>query len=80
MAKANTLKISNILSICATPLLAASLALAAPVTSQAQDAAPVFDAKQSEAIETLVRQYLLDHPEVLVEALQSYEQHQQAAC
>lgn len=79
MAKANTLKISNILSLCAIPLLAASLAMAAPGTSRAQDTAPVFDAEQSEAIETLVRQYLLDHPEILVESLQSYEQHQQAA-
>ncbi|MEQ8354189.1 MAG: DsbA family protein [Kiloniellaceae bacterium] len=53
--------------------------LAAPRIGQAQETPSVFDAKQSEAIETLVREYLLENPEVLVEALRGYEQRQQAA-
>src|SRR3546814_12703191 len=51
---------------------------AAPHAVSAQEASP-FDARQSEAIERLVQQYLLEHPEVLVEALRRYEQQQQAA-
>lgn len=39
----------------------------------------MFNAEESKAIEDLVRNYLLDHPEVLIQALQSYEQRQQAA-
>src|SRR3546814_6465056 len=49
---------------------------AAPHAVSAQEASP-FDARQSEAIERLVQQYLLEHPEVLVEALRRYEQQQQ---
>ncbi len=55
----------------------ATLAMARP--GIAQQAEPVFDARQSEAIEKLVRDYLLEHPEVLIEALRAYEQRQQAA-
>src|SRR3546814_3195957 len=51
---------------------------AAPHAVSAQEASP-FDARQSEAIERLVQQYLLEHPEVLVEALRRYAQQQQAA-
>jgi len=46
---------------------------------RAQDAAAAFDARQKEEIETLIHQYLLDHPEVLIEALNSYEKKQQEA-
>jgi len=59
-------------------LLACGTLAFAPA-AMAQEKPPVFDATQSEAIEAVVKQYLLDHPEVLVEALQLYEQRQQAA-
>ncbi|HMA13775.1 MAG: DsbA family protein [Bacteroidota bacterium] len=61
--------------------LAAGLAAAAPALAPAlaQDATPPFDARQKEAIDALVRQYILDHPEVVVEALQRYEEARQAA-
>lgn len=58
-------------------MLAAGLAATAPAL--AQDAAAPLDARQKEAVEALVRQYILDHPEVVVEALQRYEQQRQAA-
>jgi len=58
--------------------LAIALAAATP-PAQADETPPALDAKQSEAVEALVRQYILDHPEVVVEALQRYEQQQQAA-
>ena len=67
----------SFLRTCAAAL--AAIFLAAPLPGLAQDAAPVFDAKQNEAIESVVREYLLQHPEVLVEALQSYERRQQEA-
>jgi protein-disulfide isomerase len=60
-------------------LLLACGTLAFAPAAMAQEKPPVFDATQSEAIEAVVKQYLLDHPEVLVEALQLYEQRQQAA-
>lgn len=58
-------------------LLAFGMLAGAPA-AQAQEKPP-FDAAESEAIEAVVKQYLLDHPEVLVEALHLYEQRQQAA-
>ena len=64
----------------AAAALTLSLGLAvAPQAGRTQDAQPPFDAAQSEAIEALVRQYILDHPEVVVEALQRYEQQQRVA-
>jgi protein-disulfide isomerase len=52
---------------------------ALPRAGLAQETPPALSAEQNEAIEALVRQYLLEHPEVIVEALQAYEQRQQAA-
>jgi protein-disulfide isomerase len=72
------LKQKDFLRNAAALTLLAGLA-AAPQAVLGQEAAPSFDAKQNEAIEAVVRQYLLDHPEVVVEALQLYEQRQQAA-
>lgn len=65
--------------LCATLGLALATGLAAPQTAGGQEAQPPFDARQNEAIEALVRQYILEHPEVLVEALQRYEEEQRAA-
>ena len=78
MAKNKMLKQNGFLRNAAVLTLVVGLA-AAPQAVLGQDANPAFDAKQNEAIEALVRQYLLDHPEVVVEALQLYEQRQQAA-
>lgn len=63
------------------PSMAALLAFGALTGAPAAEAQekPAFDAAESEAIEAVIKQYLLDHPEVLVEALQLYEQRQQAA-
>ena len=72
------LKQKDFLRNAAALTLLAGLA-GAPQAVLGQEAAPSFDAKQNEAIEAVVRQYLLDHPEVVVEALQLYEQRQQAA-
>jgi protein-disulfide isomerase len=38
-----------------------------------------FDSAEEEAIRTIVRSYLIDHPEVLVEALNGYEDKQRVA-
>ncbi|WP_340117294.1 DsbA family protein [Pelagibius sp. 7325] len=63
------------------PLLAMALALglaALPQAPRAQEAASPLAGMEKEAVEQLVREYLLAHPEVVVEALQRYEQQQQA--
>jgi protein-disulfide isomerase len=78
MAKSKIMKKKDFLRAAVALALALGLA-AAPQAGSAQDAQPPFDATQSEAIEALVRQYILEHPEVVVEALQRYEQQQQAA-
>ena len=78
MAKSKLMKKKNFLRAAAALALTVGLA-AAPQAGSAQDAQPPFDATQSEAIEALVRQYILEHPEVVVEALHRYEQQQQAA-
>ena len=67
------------LTALATALLLALAVTFAGTGLRAQDAAPAHDTKQKEEIEALVRQYLLDHPEVLVEALNNYERQQQEA-
>jgi protein-disulfide isomerase len=72
------LKQNGFLHTAATLTLVAGLA-AAPRMVAAQDARPAFDATQTEALEALVKQYILDHPEVVVEALHNYDQQQQAA-
>ena len=53
---------------------AALLAFSAPPASRADDAAP-----QREAIEKIVRDYLIAHPEVLQEAMAELEKRQAAA-
>jgi protein-disulfide isomerase len=78
MAKSKIMKKKDFLRAAVALALALGLA-AAPQAGSAQDAQPPFDATQSEAIEALVRQYILEHPEVVVEALHRYEQQQQAA-
>jgi protein-disulfide isomerase len=46
---------------------------------QAQDNAPVFDKKQTEAIEGIVKGYLLKNPEVLREVIAELNKRQEAA-
>lgn len=57
--------------------LALPLALAAPGAAQAADQ-DGFSAKDKTAIEAIVRGYLLEHPEVIVEALEELQRREQA--
>jgi protein-disulfide isomerase len=57
--------------------LALGLALLAPLTLAAS-AADEFSADQQRAIEKIVREYLVGHPEVLMEALQAAEEKMNA--
>lgn len=63
------------------PALAAVALLALPLTAEAQQssAPSPFDPAQEQAIRDLVRNYLIDNPEVLVEALTVYRQRQEVA-
>jgi protein-disulfide isomerase len=54
-------------------LLAAAAALAFALPAAAQTAQPRFDAEATQEIESIVHQYLVEHPEVLLEALDSLE-------
>ena len=57
--------------------LALGLALAGPAA--AADAPKAFTPEQEKAIREVVRDYLVNHPEVLVEAIQALQEKQQAA-
>lgn len=53
--------------------------VAAMPASQAQDNAGGFDGKQTEAIKTIIRNYLLENPEVLREAMEVLNKRQEEA-
>jgi protein-disulfide isomerase len=58
--------------------LAAAVVATAPLTlSRPAVAADPLSAEQKDAVEKLIRDYLLNHPEVLIEALQAAEEKQQ---
>ena len=57
--------------------IAAGLALAG--AAGAADAPKAFSPEQEKAIREVVRDYLVNHPEVLVEAIQALQEKQQAA-
>ena len=63
-------------------LIAAALALGAVLVApaaQAQDKTPAMDPQQRGAIETVVREYLLANPEVIVDAIRLYREREQQA-
>lgn len=64
-------------------LPAAFLALVLSVVSlggaQAQGQAAAIDAAQRAGIEKVVREYLMSHPEIVVEAIQTYREREQKA-
>lgn len=60
----------------AVPALALCLAAVTPAAAQEQSLPGGFTPDQTQGIEEIVRQYLLDNPDVLVEALTIYRQRQ----
>ncbi len=58
----------------AVPALALCLAAATPAAAQEQSLPGGFTPDQTQGIEEIVRQYLLDNPDVLVKALTIYQQ------
>ncbi len=63
----------------AIPALALCLAAVTPAVAQEQSLPGCFTPDQTQGIEEIVRQYLLDNPDVLVEALTIYQQRQKVA-
>lgn len=54
--------------------------LVAWVPAQAQQSTPqVFEPAEEEAIREIVRQYLIDHPEVMIESLQAFQEREKVA-
>lgn len=58
--------------------LVGSLAAAQPASAADQPSGPL-DAKNAEAVEAVVRQFILDNPEVIIESMQNYQVRQQLA-
>jgi len=60
--------------------LSLALGLLVPAPLEAQQTAPnAFDSAQEQAIRDVVRDYLIAHPEVLIEALTKYQEQQKLA-
>jgi protein-disulfide isomerase len=59
------------------PLLAGLFCLLLPIAAVAQDS-PVPSAQQTEQIQKIIRDYLKQHPEIVVQALKDYQQQQDA--
>ncbi|MEX2409456.1 MAG: DsbA family protein, partial [Rhodovibrionaceae bacterium] len=57
--------------------LTAALLLSMPQGAGAQDSAP-FPPQDKAAFDAMIRDYLLEHPEVVVEALESFQRREQA--
>ncbi len=55
------------------------LALAGPAAAQEQSLPGGFDSDEVEGIEQIVRDYLLKHPEVLIQSLTAYQERQRLA-
>jgi protein-disulfide isomerase len=55
-----------------------AMALAYPLQRPSVAAEPLSDA-QKQAVESLIRDYIMDHPEVMLESLQAYEVKQRSA-
>ena len=63
----------------AVSLLALGLAAAHPTAQAADPEAPAAGTLDRAAIETVIKEYLLEHPEVLIDALTAYETKRKAA-
>lgn len=70
--------ISKYLTIAAATFMigAASVALAADGKSDGKSGGKTFTGKQQDEIRRLVKEYLIKHPEVIVQAMQEYRQRQ----
>jgi len=67
------------LPVTLAAVLLAALLVAWPATAEEAGPGGAFDAAQEQAIRDIVRDYLLDHPEVLIEAVEVYEERQKTA-
>jgi hypothetical protein len=65
-------------TLVALPLAALILA-SAPVRAEEQSKPTAFEPSEEQAIREIVRQYLLDHPEVLIESLQAFQEREKLA-
>lgn len=68
----------RVLAIAAAIGVIGSLAATQPAAAADQSAAPL-DTAETEAVEALVRKFILDNPEVIIESMQNYQVRQQLA-
>ncbi len=76
---ANPMTSRTVFGLAAGLFLALAVIVGAPQSSRAEDSSDVLDPTQTEAFQKLVRDYLLANPEVIVEALETYQQRQNEA-
>ena len=69
----------NVLSGFCTGLLGLGLIAAPFALSAAENEVPAVGTAQREAIETVIKEYILENPEILIEALNAYEANRRAA-
>lgn len=69
-------RFASMRTICATLVCAALLGSFPAASSRAQE---VFSAEESEAIGAEVRRYILDHPEIIIEAMRILEDRRRMA-
>lgn len=73
------LAVAAAVGLVAAPFYFAAPSLAADPAKPAADAASALNEGEAKAVEALVRQYILDHPEVIIESMQNYQIRQQLA-
>lgn len=73
------LALAAAVGLLAGPLVLATPAPAAEPVKATADVGSVLNEGQSRAVEALVRQFILDHPEVIIESMQNYQIRQQLA-
>lgn len=73
------LAVAAAVGLVAAPFFFAAPSLAADPAKAAADAASALSEGEAKAVEALVRQYILDHPEVIIESMQNYQIRQQLA-
>jgi protein-disulfide isomerase len=69
----------NVLSGFCSGLLGLGLIAAPLALSAAENEAPAVGTAEREAIETVIKEYLLENPEILIEALNAYESNRRLA-
>lgn len=67
------------LAMATAGLLVTSLLVAGPPQARAADPAPTMTGPEKEAVESIVRDYIRAHPEIVIEAIEAWREQQRLA-